>query len=123
MCWSDGDARELNRGGRRKRSQRACSRVDRGKTRQVLANLLQELKRLVLPLHYGGHTTERSSLELLAAVQTVAELEQTDVVLGYLVDEMPCCAELAESELVVILVVEDIEERGKERMQVLRESQ
>ena len=103
--------------------QRACSRVDRGKTRQVLANLLQELKRLVLPLHYGGHTTERSSLELLAAVQTVAELEQTDVVLGYLVDEMPCCAELAESKLVVVLVVQDIEERGKERMQVLRESQ
>ena len=67
--------------------------------------------------------TERSTLKLLTPVQAVAELEQADIVFGYLVNEMSCCAELTEGKLVVILVVEDIEERGKERMQVLRESQ
>ena len=72
----------------------------------------QQLECLILPLHDRGHTTEGSSLELLASVKRVAEFEQPDVVLRDLIDEMARGAELAEREFVVVLVVKDIAEGG-----------
>ena len=44
---------------------------------------------LRLPLDDGGHSAERSLLELLAPVQRVAILEQPDVILGHVLHEMP----------------------------------
>ena len=52
--------------------------------------------------------TERSTLKLLTPVQAVTELEQSDIVFGYLVNEMSRCAELTEGKLVVILVVQNV---------------
>jgi hypothetical protein len=49
------------------------------------------------------------SLELLASIQTVSELQQAAVVLRYLVDEVPCGVYLTERELVVILVIKHIQ--------------
>ena len=54
-------------------------RIDGGKTGQMFPNLLQKLERLILPLHDRGHTTESGTLELLASVERIVELEQTDV--------------------------------------------
>ena len=65
--------------------------------------------------------TERSTLKLLTPVQAVTELEQADIVFGYLVNEMSRCAELTEGKFVVVLVVKDIEEGGEEWVEVLRE--
>ena len=42
-----------------------------------------------MPLDDGGHSSERSLLELLAPVQRVAILEQPDVILGHVLHEMP----------------------------------
>ena len=94
--------------------------VDRGETGDVFADLLEELEGFVLPLHDSGHTTESSTLELLASVETVTELEEADIVFCNLVDKVPSGAELPEGELVVVLVVENIEERGEEGVEVLR---
>ena len=92
--------------------ERARGRVDRGQAGEVLPDLLQELERLVLPLHDRRHPAEGGSLELLASVKRVAEFEQPDVVLRDLIDEMARGAELAEREFVVVLVVKDIAEGG-----------
>ena len=60
-----------------------------------------------------------SSFELLAAVQAVAELEETAVVFRDLVDQMSAGVDLTQGEFVMILVVQDIQEGGHERVQVL----
>ena len=60
-------------------------------------------------MRQGTNTpTESSSLELLASIQAVAELEQTDIVLADLVNEMLRSIDLPERELVVVLVVKDV---------------
>lgn len=64
--------------------------------------------------------TQRSRFELLASVQAIAEFEQTHVILGDLIDQMPCSSKLPECELVVVFVVEYIHEGCKKRVQVLR---
>ena len=94
--------------------------IDSGETGDVLADLLEELKSLVLAFHDSGHTTKSGALELLASIETVAELEEADIVLGDLVDEVASGAELAQGELVMILVVEHIEEGGKEGVEILQ---
>jgi hypothetical protein len=93
--------------------------VDGRETGHVLANLLEVSEGILLTLHDGGHATEGSLLELLATVERVTELEETAVVLSDLNDEVTSGVELTERELVVILVVEDVEEGGKERVEVL----
>ena len=99
--------------------QSACSRINGRKTRNVLADFLEELQSFILTLHYGSHASKGGALELLASVQTVTELEESDIVLCDLVNQMACGAQLTESQLVVILVVEDVEERGEERVEIL----
>lgn len=99
------------------------SRVDGGETRHVLADLLEVGEGVLLALHNRRHTTESSLLELLAAVETVTELEETAVVLADLDDEVTSGVELTESELVVVLVVEDVEEGVEEGVEVLQEKE
>lgn len=81
------------------------SGVDCGETRHVFANLFEELESLVLPLHDGSHAAESSTLELLASVQTITELEKTDVVFGDLINKMPSGAQLTECELIMVLII------------------
>ena len=71
--------------------------------------LLQVLQTLVLPLHDGAHSSQRCLLQLLAPVEGVAELQQTHVVLGYVIDEMLGSVELPQSQLVVVLIVQDVQ--------------
>lgn len=99
--------------------ERARGRVDRRQARHVLAHLLEVGERVLLALHDGRHAAERRLLELLAPVQRVAELDEAAVVLADLDDEVARRVELAERELVVVLVVQDVEERAEERVQVL----
>lgn len=62
---------------------------------------------------------ESSTLELLAAVETVSKFQEPDIVLCDRINQVACSPELAKSEFVVVLVVEDIDERGQEGMKIL----
>ena len=86
----------------------------------MLAYLLQVLQTLILALHDGAHSAECCPLELLTAVERVAELHQTHVVLGHVVDEVFGRVDLAQGQLVVILVVEDVHEVGIKRVDVVQ---
>ena len=66
-------------------------------------NLLEIPQALVLPPHHSCHPAQSRSLQLLAAVQRVAELEQPHVVLGHRVYQVPGSVDLTQSQLVVIL--------------------
>lgn len=46
-----------------------------------------------------------SALELLTPVETISKLEETNIILAYLVDQMSAGIDLAKSKFVVILVV------------------
>jgi hypothetical protein len=96
--------------------------IDRRETRNVLPDLFEVRERVFLPLHDGRHAAECGPLELLAPVERVAKLDQADVVLRDLGDEVARRVELAEGELVVVLIVQDVEEGGEERVEVLQES-
>lgn len=100
--------------------ERAGGRVDLRETRHVLSDLLEVCQGVLLALHDRRHAAERRLLQLLAAVQRVTELDQAAVVLADLNDEVARSVQLAESELVVVLVVEDVKERVEEGVEVLR---
>ena len=87
----------------------------------MLPDLLEVGERVLLSAHDGRHSSERGSLELLASVERVSKLEQSAVVLGDLVRQVAGRVELSERELVVVLVVQHVEERGEERVQVVED--
>ncbi len=60
--------------------------------------------------------TKSSPFQLLAAIQTVAVLDQSDKVLGYIVNKILSSAELTKGEFVMIFVVKNVHERRKERV-------
>ncbi|RUP22046.1 hypothetical protein BC936DRAFT_139126 [Jimgerdemannia flammicorona] len=62
---------------------------------------------------------KRSLFQLLAPVQRVTKFEQLGVVLGDLVDKMASRVNLAQCELIVVFVVEDVHQVGIERVNVL----
>lgn len=86
----------------------------------MLTNLLQVSQALSLPLHDCRHPSESSSLELLASVKRIAVLEKPDIILGNVINEMPCRVQLAQGELVMVLVVEDIHQVRIERMDIFQ---
>ena len=94
--------------------------VDGRQTGEMLPHLLQVLKALVLSLHDGAHAAERSPFQLLTAIETVAEFQQADVVLGHVVDEVLGRVDLPQGQLVVVSVVEDVHEVGVERVDVIQ---
>jgi hypothetical protein len=93
--------------------------VDGRKTRKMLTHLFEVLEGRVLALHERTHTTEGSLLELLASVERVSVLEKTHVVLAEVLDEVSASVELTESELVVILVVQNVDQVSIERVDFL----
>ena len=94
--------------------------VNGGQPCEVLPHLLQVLQTLILPFHDSAHPTQRGPLQLLAAVERVAELHETDVVARYVVDEVLGRVDLAQRQLVVVLVVQDVHEVGVERVYVVQ---
>lgn len=63
--------------------------------------------------------TKGSLLELLATVQRVSKFEQTAVILSNRDDQVSTSVELSKSQLVVVLIVQDIEERRQEGVEIL----
>jgi hypothetical protein len=95
------------------------SRIDSGQTRHVLSDLLEISERILLSSHDGGHSSKCCPLELFAAVQTVSELEKTDIVFAYVVYQVLAGIDLAKGKLVVVFIIKNVEQGGEERMQVL----
>lgn len=93
--------------------------VDGWQTGNVLPDLLEVCKWVFLSFHNCGHSTEGSSFELFAAVERVSKFEQSHVVFRDLGDEVSGSVELAQGELVVVLVVQDVEKGGEEGVEVL----
>lgn len=94
-------------------------RVDSWQTRDVLPDLLEIGQRVLLSLHDCRHSTECGSLELFTSVQRVSKLEESDIVFCDLGDEMTSGVQLPQSKLVVVLVVQNVEQRGEEGVEVL----
>lgn len=99
--------------------QRAGVGVDSRETSHVLADLFQVRERVLLALEDGDHATQGSALELLAAVQRVAEFEQTGIVFSDILDQVFCGRELGQGEFVVVSVVEHVEQVRVERVDFL----
>ena len=59
-------------------------------------------------------------LQLLAAVQGIGILNQTNIILTDLSNNTLCSINLSKSKLVVISVVKDIDQIGEERMNFLK---
>ena len=73
----------------------------------MLTDLLKISKRVLVTTHNSGHATQSRALELLAAVQTVTELDQTNIVLGHLLDQVTSRIDLTECQLIMVFVVKD----------------
>ena len=59
-------------------------------------------------MKFGDAPTERSAFELLTTVQTVTEFQESDIVLGDRVYQVPCGSKLTKGEFVMVFVVQDI---------------
>ena len=86
----------------------------------MLPHLLQVLKTLVLSLHDGAHAPESSTFQLLTPIEGVAKLHQSHVVFCHVVDEMFGSVYLTKSQLVVVLIVQDVHEVGVERVNLVK---
>ena len=94
--------------------------VDRRQSREMLADFFQIRERGLQLLHQGAGSTESCSLELLAAVQTVAVLQKAHVVVGDGVGDVFSLVYVAEGQLVVISVVEHVHQVRVEGVDVIQ---
>ena len=85
----------------------------------MLSHLLQVAERGVELLHNGTHTTQCRVLQLLASVEGVTILQQTDIVLTDLGDNVLGGVDLTQGQFVVISVVQHVDQIGKEGMDLL----
>ena len=94
--------------------------IYRRKTSQMLADLVEVDKRVFKSAADGGHTTESSTLELLALEERLSILEKSDIVAGHSFDQMLGCGELTKGDTEMVSVVEGVEEILVERMDILK---
>mmetsp|Transcript_2363 Transcript_2363/g.4806 ORF Transcript_2363/g.4806 Transcript_2363/m.4806 type:complete len:206 (-) Transcript_2363:19-636(-) len=85
----------------------------------MLPNLVQIRQAGVLLFHERAHTTKCSLLQRLAPIQRIGVLHHPHVVFRYLVDKVPRHIQLSQSQLVVVLVVQNIEQVCVKRMNIV----
>lgn len=90
----------------------ALERVDGWHSCQVLANFVEVVETASEFFKCGAHAAKRGSFEHFASVEGVPVFEETAVVLGDVIDDVAAGVEVAESQLVVVFVVEDVDETG-----------
>mmetsp|Transcript_45283 Transcript_45283/g.98246 ORF Transcript_45283/g.98246 Transcript_45283/m.98246 type:complete len:420 (-) Transcript_45283:60-1319(-) len=94
-------------------------RVDGGQAPQVLSNLLQVHQAALQLLDSSAHAPQRSTLEHFGLVGGVSKLHQLAIILGYGVHHAAHCVHLAQSELVMVPVVEHIAQVRIERVNIV----
>ena len=90
-------------------NQRAVRWVDRRQTVHVLAHFFEVAQRRVQLLHHRAHATQSRVLQLLAAVQRLRVLEQTNVVLTDLGHHILGSVDLTQSQFVMVAVVQHVD--------------
>ena len=93
--------------------------IHAGETGHVLANFFQVDEGRLELLGHGGHAAETSLLKHFAAVERVGIFHESKVILGNVVDEGTCRVDVAECELVMVLVVKDVDKGGVERVDIV----
>mmetsp|Transcript_41582 Transcript_41582/g.104859 ORF Transcript_41582/g.104859 Transcript_41582/m.104859 type:complete len:257 (-) Transcript_41582:199-969(-) len=83
-------------------------RIDARQTREMLTYHLQVAQTGVLLLEQSTHATESGTLQLFAAERCVSVLQETNKVLGQIVDQTTSHAQLCESTLVLVTIIENI---------------
>lgn len=74
----------------------------------MLAHLVKIQERVFEPLAEGGHATKRCPLELLALVQTLAILEEADIVSSNGLNQVLRGRDLAQSDVEVVGIVKSV---------------
>lgn len=88
----------------------ACVGINGGQAGDVLPHVLQILEGRRLFLHDSCHAAQSAALELLAPVERVTIFEQFGVVAGHLIHKVPGHVDLAQRQLVVVLVVQRVQQ-------------
>ena len=86
----------------------------------MLTHLLQICQRGLVFFDQRTHTTQTCSLDGFASVQTVTVLEHTYIILGKILNKMPCCVQLSKRQFVMILVVQHVDQIRVERMYLVQ---
>jgi hypothetical protein len=86
----------------------------------MLSDFLEVAERGLQFLEESAHSTEGGSLELFAPVERVGVLKQSDVILGDAVHDVLGLVDVAQSQLIVITIVENVHEIGVEGMDVVQ---
>ena len=94
--------------------------IYRRKTSQMLTDLVEVDKRVFKSAADGCHTTESSTLELLALEERLSILEKSDIVAGHSFDQMLGRGELTKSDTEMVSVVKGVEKILMERMNILK---
>lgn len=89
----------------------------------MLTDLVEVRQGVLQSLDQSGHATKRRSLELFALEQTLRVLQQPDVISRDGLDQVLGRRNLAKSHLEMILVVEDVQEGGCERVEVVKDGE
>jgi hypothetical protein len=94
--------------------------VNGRKTSQVLTDLLEVLKGTLKTLGDGGHTSQTSTLKLLALEKRLRVLDKTDVVTSDLLDKVLRGRELSQSNAEMVGIVEGVHQGAVERVDILQ---
>jgi hypothetical protein len=94
-------------------------RVDSGHSCQMLSDFFEETERRTESLDNLGHSTESSSLEHFASIQGITVLQESDVILSDVVDEITSSVDVAQSDFVMILVVNDVDKISIEGVDIV----
>lgn len=94
-------------------------RVDVGHSGKMLSDFLEETERRSESLDDLGHSSQTSSLEHLASVQTVTVLKESDVVLSDVVNQVTGSVNMSQCDFVMILVVDNVDKISIEGVDVV----
>ena len=86
----------------------------------MFPDFLQESETGLEFLGHGGHPSHGGLLEHLAAVKTVGVLHEADVVLGDIIDQRAGRVQVPQSQLIVVLVIQHVDQGRVEGVDVVR---
>ncbi|EEQ37900.1 conserved hypothetical protein [Clavispora lusitaniae ATCC 42720] len=99
--------------------QRSCVGVDGRQTAQVSSHSFQVDQGVLQFLCDGGHSTQSGSFQSLTSVQRSAELQQTHVVSGHLLDQSFRLGHSSQRHFVVVFLIQRVHQVSVERMHVV----
>ena len=93
-------------------------RVDCGETTQVFSDFFKVRKRRVDFSNHGTNSTQSGSFQTLASVQGVCVFDELEIIFAHVVDHILGGFDMAQGELVMVLVVQDVKKISVEWVDV-----